>query len=298
MPIRGAGLYALAGAVALAGIGGAIALLVQFFTAHGDPQRFLAPGSISIDVAKPGTHVIWHEHRTLFEGKSWDVAEKLPSGIRYRVIDAQGVELPIQSGGSGSSESGATRRIAVAQFEAISGGRHTLSVAGAFEPRVLSVGPSLFGPLLRAFGGAFAAALLGIGAGVAIGLYAFLQAAPAAKGPSSTPAPPTAADEQRLVKLAALAYGLQAASLLFGITLIAAVVIGYLKRDAAAGSWLESHFRWQIRTFWWTLLWSVIGLASVIVLVGIPILFAITVWFVYRVVKGWSDLNEKKPLPG
>ncbi len=54
-------------------------------------------------------------------------------------------------------------------------------------------------------------------------------------------------------------YALYAASLFIGVTAIVAIVLNYIKREEAQGTWLESHFIWQIRTFWWSLLWLVVG---------------------------------------
>ena len=96
--------------------------------------------------------------------------------------------------------------------------------------------------------------------------------------------------------LITLVYGLQAASLVVGVTLIAAVIINYLRRGQAAGTWLESHFTWQIRTFWWSLVWCILGVATAVLVVGFFVLFASAVWFVYRIVKGWTELNEGRPM--
>lgn len=97
-------------------------------------------------------------------------------------------------------------------------------------------------------------------------------------------------------QLTTLVYALQAASFFVGITLIAAVVINYIKRDEMAGTWLESHFRWQIRTFWFCLLWSVVGLALLVVVVGFFVLGATAIWLVYRIAKGWIRLSEGKSM--
>jgi len=67
-----------------------------------------------------------------------------------------------------------------------------------------------------------------------------------------------------------------------------------VKRDDARGSWLESHFTWQIRTFWWGLLWGVIGGVLLLVLVGYLVLVANAVWIIYRIVKGWLRLAERR----
>ena len=86
-------------------------------------------------------------------------------------------------------------------------------------------------------------------------------------------------------------------SFLFGWPSIIAVVINYVKRGEARGTWLESHFRWQIRTFWFALLWGAIGGLLAIVLIGWVILFADMVWIIYRIAKGWLDLNDRKSMP-
>ena len=96
--------------------------------------------------------------------------------------------------------------------------------------------------------------------------------------------------------LTTLIYALYAASLLFGVTAIVAIVMNYVKRDDLRGTWLESHFRWQIRTFWYGLLWTALGALTFLVVIGWFILLAVWVWFIYRVVKGWLRLSENKPM--
>jgi len=81
-----------------------------------------------------------------------------------------------------------------------------------------------------------------------------------------------------------------------GPTALIAVIIAYIKRDDAAGSWLASHYRWQIRTFWWGLLWGVIGVVTAFFVVGIFVLIADGVWMLYRVIKGWIYLNDGKAM--
>ena len=93
-----------------------------------------------------------------------------------------------------------------------------------------------------------------------------------------------------------LVYVLQAVGMIFGITWIAAVIVNYVKLDQARGTWLESHFRWQMRSFWFGLLWHVIGVMTVWIFVGFAILTAAYIWLIYRVVKGWVYLNDKKPM--
>lgn len=107
-------------------------------------------------------------------------------------------------------------------------------------------------------------------------------------------------DAERLKSLKTITtavYALQAAGFLLGLSWIVAVVINYVKRDEAAGTWLESHFRWQIRTFWFGLLGFALGGILMLVLIGWIIWIATGVWLIYRIVKGWIALYENQPLP-
>ena len=102
--------------------------------------------------------------------------------------------------------------------------------------------------------------------------------------------------EQGLKTIVTVVYALQALGLLLPVVLpwIVGVVIDYVKREDARGTWLESHFRWQIRTFWWSLLWAVIGGILLLVLVGWLVLAVAGVWVLYRIVKGWLRLAEQR----
>ena len=85
---------------------------------------------------------------------------------------------------------------------------------------------------------------------------------------------------------------------LVGWPSIIAVILNYVKRSEVRGTWLESHFRWQIRTFWYGLLWVGLCVAFIIVTFGIGILIAwfplalVSVWFVYRIARGWVRLRD------
>ncbi len=107
--------------------------------------------------------------------------------------------------------------------------------------------------------------------------------------------PPT----EDLVKYGHIVYGLQAVGLLpfIGfIAAVAAVIINYIKLPDVQGTWLASHFRWQIRTFWFSLLWNFIGIVLLIVLVGKLVLIANFIWVLYRIIKGWIYLNDKREM--
>jgi uncharacterized membrane protein len=91
-------------------------------------------------------------------------------------------------------------------------------------------------------------------------------------------------------------YTLQALSFLFIITFLVAVIINYIKRDDVRNSWLESHFRWQIRTFWFGLLWIILGYLSLVILIGYLVLLANSIWLIYRIIKGWLRLTEGREM--
>jgi uncharacterized membrane protein len=86
----------------------------------------------------------------------------------------------------------------------------------------------------------------------------------------------------------------------FGVPSIVAVVINYVKRGEARGTFLESHFRWQIRTFWFALLWCMIGGVLFLTFVGIPlavgVFFVAGVWVIYRIARGWLALRDRRPI--
>ena len=128
------------------------------------------------------------------------------------------------------------------------------------------------------------------------------------------PEPSQIAAEPSLVNTTHLIYALHALSLLIGITSAAtiigafvfgvpsiiAIVINYLKREEARGTYLESHFRWQIRTFWFAVLWCVIGTMLIVTFIGIPfalaIFFATSVWVIYRIARGWLALRDLRAM--
>lgn len=82
---------------------------------------------------------------------------------------------------------------------------------------------------------------------------------------------------------------------------IIAVILNYVKRGEARPTWLDSHFSWQIRTFWFALLWVALGGVAFVTLIGIPIAFALWlgagVWVLYRIIRGWLALAAQRELP-
>ncbi len=103
-------------------------------------------------------------------------------------------------------------------------------------------------------------------------------------------------DLQSLKTIVTVVYALQAVSLFLVITYFIAVMLCYIKRDDARGTWLESHFRWQIRTFWFGLPWFILGFLTYIFIIGWFILAAAALWLIYRILKGWLSLNDGKPM--
>ena len=82
---------------------------------------------------------------------------------------------------------------------------------------------------------------------------------------------------------------------------IIAVILNYVKRSDVRGTWLDSHFGWQIRTFWYALLFFLAGAIAFATVLGIPLAIVIWIgtgiWVLYRIVRGWMALTEKKAMP-
>ena len=117
-----------------------------------------------------------------------------------------------------------------------------------------------------------------------------------------------------LVRLTHIIYGLHAFSAVMGVISSAAVVtafltgwpsifaviLNYVKRRETQGTYLESHFRWQIRTFWFAALWFFLAMVLAVTIIGIPLAWLIVVgtglWVLYRIIRGWLALNEGQPI--
>jgi hypothetical protein len=230
--------YAAAAVMLIAALALAALLAWRFFSELPEAARFLAPGVGEIEIGEPGPHVIWHEYRTVFQGRAYEGSAAMPNGVRYRVRDPGGAQLEVAASRGASVEGRESRRASQAKFIAVTPGRHRVEVEGAFEPRVMAVQKDLLWPALRAIGTAVAVAVLGTGGAAALALLGFLRSVPSL--PRSAAGILDPERERSLKTVAAVVYGLQAASLLFGITLIAAVMINYLKRAEVAGTWLDA----------------------------------------------------------
>jgi|SRR5437867_201959 len=98
-------------------------------------------------------------------------------------------------------------------------------------------------------------------------------------------------------------YLFHGASLVFSLGALSWIplLINYLKRDSAAGTFVYSHHNWQIRSFWWYLIWVIVGGALFITIIGAPLAFVVWglawLWKAYRVLKGLLDLNDNKEMP-
>jgi uncharacterized membrane protein len=125
----------------------------------------------------------------------------------------------------------------------------------------------------------------------------------------------TAIPSAGLIALTHVIYGLHAFSAVTGLLgtafivtaflsgwpSIIAVILNYVKRGDVRGTFLDTHFRWQIRTFWFTLLWVVIAWLLVITIIGIPLAWlcaiAVGLWVLYRIIRGWLALFSDRPMP-
>lgn len=96
--------------------------------------------------------------------------------------------------------------------------------------------------------------------------------------------------------LTLIIYALQGLSFVIGVTGLVAVIMNYVKRADMQGTWLASHFRWQIRTFWYALLWMVVGIALMWAGIGALVMLANGVWAIYRIVRGVLNLLDNKPM--
>jgi uncharacterized membrane protein len=89
-------------------------------------------------------------------------------------------------------------------------------------------------------------------------------------------------------------------SFIWSVPSIAAVIMNYVKRGDARGTWVDSHYRWQIRTFWFAVLWAIIGwvlVATIIgIVIGVPILIGLALWLIYRIARGWLFLKDKRQM--
>lgn len=93
---------------------------------------------------------------------------------------------------------------------------------------------------------------------------------------------------------------------LFGLLGVLGVIIAYVKKGDARGTWVESHLRWLIRTFWYSMLWGAVGALFLVVLgiilIGIPIALLIwalaSIWVIYRVIRGYLLFKDNRPVPG
>ena len=146
----------------------------------------------------------------------------------------------------------------------------------------------------------------------------------AAASPPSPPTPPSAPSAtdsplRGLIEYTHWIYGLHSLSVLsalltthavalrfaFGLPSIIAVIMNYARRSETRGTWLESHFRWQIRTFWYAWLWifvtSIIAMPLLLIGIGFVLgllgLGLVSLWVIYRIVRGWLALRDGRPMP-
>lgn len=90
-------------------------------------------------------------------------------------------------------------------------------------------------------------------------------------------------------------------SFLFGWPSIIAVIVNYVTRGNVRGNWLDTHWRWQLRTFWIAAAWALGAAILMLTFIGIPfaliIIAVLGIWLLYRVIRGWLALLDKRPMP-
>lgn len=132
--------------------------------------------------------------------------------------------------------------------------------------------------------------------------------------PNPQPSAAVATVDQTLLSYTHVMYALHSLAVLIGITTfhtivgsfigsipsIVAVVMNYARRSATRGTYLDSHFRWQLRTFWFAVLWACVSVLVMLTIIGIFAglagLLALTIWIIYRLVRGWLALRDKRPM--
>ena len=100
--------------------------------------------------------------------------------------------------------------------------------------------------------------------------------------------------QAELRKYAFSVYILQALYFVVLITPVIGVIINYIKQDDVRGSWLETHFRWQRSTFWYGVMWTLLGIVTIPFLIGYAVLVGVTLWLIYRIARGWIYLVDGK----
>ena len=99
------------------------------------------------------------------------------------------------------------------------------------------------------------------------------------------------------IEITHVIYGLMAAGYVTGgLGTLAAIILNYIKIDDVKGTPLEGHFRWQMRTFWWGMLWALLSMLLMFVVIGFFTIFAVVIWHIYRIAKGWMRLNDGKQM--
>ena len=102
---------------------------------------------------------------------------------------------------------------------------------------------------------------------------------------------------ENLKKYVFVVYILQALGFVTGgFTAVFGLIVNYIKSDDVRGTWLQSHFDWQKSTFWWGLVWLVVGFITHFILIGYLILTILTFWLIYRIAKGWIYLVDGKEM--
>jgi uncharacterized membrane protein len=285
--------YVAALGAVVAGLMVAIALVAWAIFWPEDRVQFAAPGSVTVQL-RPGGHALWNDYRTTFEGTPYDSPRELPEGFKAVVKDPAGTLLPLRAAQTHELKTQEADRDASRTFIATRAGAHEIAVTGNFTKRIVSVAPYGFWRPFGAILTAILAAMLGLAVGFALWSWTFFRREAALEA-AAAPAPAVREDSVPR-RLTAIVYALQLAGYFTVVSPLGGIVINYLKRDAVAGTWLESHFDWQIRTFWITLAGLIAGALTLLLFVGWFVIGITLMWFLYRGIKGWIDLSEGKPI--
>lgn len=102
-------------------------------------------------------------------------------------------------------------------------------------------------------------------------------------------------EDRNTLLLSYILHGLGALS--SGLFAVAGVIVSHIKTGETSNDFIRSHHSWLTRTFWWALLWFVIGWATTVIGLGFVILGITTIWYIYRVIRGAINFAENRPMP-
>lgn len=156
-----------------------VAAVVSIYSSFRDSgTQFMGPGKTTVNIVKPGHYTLWHETKTIVDGKFLTFSNELPSGVSIKIAKRpEGTDVPLRPSGSTYMESGGKRRVSVAQLTFAIPGEYEVDVAGLDEKRVFYLDEAKF---LRMFMRVMVCGLVGmlfILAGIVAGVYVMVRGA-------------------------------------------------------------------------------------------------------------------------